>query len=289
MSRAPRLLGAAVVLLSLAALAAGNEATYDLRGPAPKKGQKITQKGTFKLTDGKNTTDDGTESTTLDISQSGAGDEEEEVLAVEGRKVTKARLKIGKAYSEVTVTVGGKEQVAKETRALSGETVVMEKVKGKWKKELAGGGKPTEKQKQELEKIEPPADEGLTYPDKKVAKGHKWDVKPEHAARLLGGDLTGVTGKATGHFRAVEKVSGESCAVIDFEMDLKGTPASGDKTTTLSFKGKSTVHRSLKSGVDLKLKTEGSMRMRSKFEEGGKTVETDLRGKLTWVRTASVK
>lgn len=281
------ILAAALAGLSLAAVAAGGGPTYDLRGPAPRKGQKVTRKGALALTGGKLTADDGAGSSTYDVALSGAAEEELEVLAVEGRQVTRARLKFGKAASEVAVTLGGKERKARETKALSGETVLLERVKGKWKKELAGG-KPTAKQAGELEGLDAPADEGLSYPETKAARGHRWDVKPAQVARLLGGGLTGLTGKASAHFRAVEKLGGEECAVIDFELDVRGTSAGGDKAA-LSFKGTSTVHRSLKSGVDLKIETAGSMRLSSKATEGGKAVESDLRGKLRWVGTAGVK
>src|SRR5262249_36599033 len=151
----------------------------------------------FKLKDGKATTDDGTESSTIDIALAGAGEEELEVLAVDGREVTKARLKIAKADSEVTLTAGGKDRTTREKKAPAGHTRVVEKAKGKWKKELVGVAKPTDKQAKELDELDTPVDDGLIYPEKKVAKGHKWDVKPEHVTRLLGGNLTGVTGKAS--------------------------------------------------------------------------------------------
>ena len=68
--------------------------------------------------------------------------------------------------------------------------------------------------------LDTPADESRIYPDKKVARGHKWAVAPAQFARLLGANVTGVTGKASAHFRAVEKVNGEGVYGTEFALAL---------------------------------------------------------------------
>src|SRR5688572_24455078 len=82
--------------------AAQDDKTYDLRGPAPKVNQEYVSKMTMKIKDADATLKVGGMTLDLKMSMDVVGEEEQKVLAIDGRNVTKSRSKIVKERADIT-------------------------------------------------------------------------------------------------------------------------------------------------------------------------------------------
>ncbi len=184
-------------LVSLAGLvvagvpcARGAEDTkYDLRGPAAKKGQIITSTESSSTKDGKATFAALGKETTVDMDISNTTEVRLEVLAMDGRQITKAKVKVVKKKTKTTIRLGGKDKEQEEDDALVGEEVLMFKAKEGWKKTLGDEAKPTEKQAKSLKNLEAPLSNDPLYPEEKVAVGHEWDVEVGKLGALMGSSI----------------------------------------------------------------------------------------------------
>ena len=162
-------------ILGLAALLAGamglgraaQDETYDLRGPAPVKGQVYVNKSVMKVKNANVTVKVGGQALELKQSMTMSGDEEEKVLAVSGRQVTKSQAKVIKDVVDTVADFGGQKQSDSKKNELQGEVIISERTgEGKWKHSLVDN-KPTDDQKKELDKrLGPESDDDL-YPDRK--------------------------------------------------------------------------------------------------------------------------
>src|SRR5581483_9419558 len=150
--------GLAVVLAAAGAwtkpAVAQDDKTYDLRGPAPEKGQVYLSKMTLKITDADTTLKVMGQTLKLKMSMNMIGEEEQKVLAVEGRDVTKCQTKVVKERAEITADIGGGQTMTEPT-ALEGEIILSTRKvdkdgKVKWEHSLLDN-KPTDKQKKELD------------------------------------------------------------------------------------------------------------------------------------------
>src|SRR5438876_7845208 len=253
---------AAAIILALAVnlTRAKDDETYDLRGPAPKKGQVTVSKTTFKIKNADVALKIG--GMKLDAKQTLTAVEEDEVkvLAVEGRQTTKAQTKVTKEEVETSTSLGGQEMNDKKAGDLDGEVFISERTgEGKWKHSLVDN-KPTDKQKKELDKRVGPENEDDLYPAGKVKVGHTWTVDAAALQRVFGGSITDLKGKLKMKFVKIEEVNGETCAVIEAVGVIKGVAKEdeGDLDVELDMKG--TTWRSVKTGLDVKDKASGKIK-----------------------------
>lgn len=281
----PCLLGCLVLSASLRAAADG----YDLRGPGPVKGQVTVTTATFTITDA--TVRFGVGGMTLEAKQTLRAVQEEhvKVLAIEGRQATKVQTKVVKDQTETTTTIGGQNLDEKKPGELQGEVIISERVgNGKWKHVLVDT-QPTEKQKKELDKRVGPENDDELYPAGKVQPGHAWTVDAKVLQRIFGGSITDLKGKLELKFVRVEELDGEPCAVIEMKGKITGVAKEdeGDLDIELDLKG--TTWRSLKSGLDVKDKVSGRVRMSGRVTMDGSEVDIVLTGPVTIETTAKRK
>jgi hypothetical protein len=125
---------------------AQDDKTYDLRGPAPIKGQVLVSTMKLKIKDADTALKVAGQTLNLKMTMDMIGEEEQKVLAVKGRDVTKCQSKIIKERAEISTDFGGGMTMTQPTE-LEGEIVISERTgEHKWKHSLVDT-KPTEKQK----------------------------------------------------------------------------------------------------------------------------------------------
>lgn len=282
---------AVAVVVGLVGTAAARQdgAEYDLRGPAPTKGQVLVHKSTFKIKDAKVAIKAA--GVVLDAKQTLTAVEEEEVkyLAVEGRQVTKAQTRMMKEHVTTVTSLGGNDMEDEKDGDLQGEIIVSERTgPGKWKHTLVDS-RPNAKQKKELDKrVGPESDDDL-YPAGKVKVGHKWTVDASALQRVFGGSITELKGKLNMRFVRVEAVDGEECAVVESKGKITGIAKEdeGDLNVELDLDG--LTWRALKSGIDVKDQAKGRIRMSGKVDMDGQSLDLDLSGPITIEGTVRLK
>ena len=231
---------AAVAILTASGVARADDGdSYNLRGPAPEKGQVIVKKTTFKMKDADLILKVGDKA--LDAKQSITSDEEEEikVMAVTGRQVTKTLSTVTRDRGTVVTNTGGEDSKEDKTGDLEGAVILSDRTgPGKWKHHLVDE-KPTEKQQKDLNKRAGLESDDVQYPEAKVKVGHAWVVDGASLNGLIGGSITDLKGKLNMKFVKLEKVDGEMCAVIESAGVLKGIlkQEEGDMTVDLDMKG----------------------------------------------------
>lgn len=266
---------------------ADDEAGYDLRGPAPKKGMVWHTKSTMRVKNADVTVKAGGETIKLKQTLTVTTEEEEKVLAVEGRQVTKSRAKVIKDQTEVTAD--GEKKV--ETNELEGEVIVSERTgEGKWKHTLVDN-KPTDKQKKELDKRIGPENDDDLYPAGKVKVGHAWTVDAAAMKRFFGNSFTDVKGKLKQKFVRVEEVDGEECAVIESSGPIRAKMPDddADEPMDVEFDLKATAWRSLKTGIEVKSKYTGSIRIAGKQKVDDIKADIVIAGPLTGESSTKLK
>ncbi|MBN9517387.1 hypothetical protein J0H58_02535 [bacterium] len=282
---------AVAVVVGLAGTAAARQdaAEYDLRGPAPVKGQVVVKKSTFKIKDAKVAIK--VAGMVLDAKQTLTAVEEEEVkfLAVEGRQVTKAQTRMMKEHVTTVTTLAGQDMDDEKDGDLQGEVIISERTPaGKWKHTLVDS-RPTAKQKKELDKRVGPENDDDLYPEGKVKVGHKWTVDASALQRVFGGSITELKGKLGMRLVRVEMFDGEECAVVESKGKITGVAKEdeGDLNVELDMEG--LTWRSLKTGLDVKDTAKGRIRMSGKVEMDGQALDLDLSGPITIDGTAKLK
>lgn len=288
------LFGTAAVLVAALGLGrAADDTTYDLRGPAPMKGQVLVVKGTAKIKDADTTMKAAGETIALKLTLDATSEEETKILAVDGRNVTKAQTKVVKERSDATATVAGMDVNQSEPGSLEKETIISERDGKKWKHALADG-KPTEKQKKELDGRDGPENGDDLYPKDKVKAGHTW--KADAAAlpkglALFHNSFSDVKGSVEAKFVKVEEVDGESCAVIEWtgkitaKMKDEGEPNADVEITDLKI----TTHKSLKTGVNVKEKFTGKLKLTGNQKMGDVKVDITMTGPFSGEATTKLK
>jgi hypothetical protein len=247
--------GGAILLLGLASWveAVQGGKTYDLRGPAPRKGLTLETHTTLRIKDADTTLKVMGQSLNMKMSMTMVSEEEQKVLEVQGREVTKSQARIRKERAIITSDFGGGMEITQPTE-LEGQTIISELVgKGKWKHRLVDA-QPTEKQKKELDnRIGLENDDDL-YPAEKVAVGHEWEVPAEALRKLFGNAIVNVSGKVKQKFVKVETVDGEECAVIESQGKIKGKMKNedGEPTIDVEMEMRGRAWRSLRTGVEIK-------------------------------------
>jgi hypothetical protein len=260
--------------------------TYDLRGPGPKKGQVIASTSTLKMKDSNLELSVQAQKIKLRQTMVVTTEEEEEILEVKGREVTKTKALVVKELTKTSMEGGDTEEKAGE---LEGETILTERAKdGTWTHKLAEG-KATEEQEKELKKRNGPENEDEIYPEGKVPVGHTWKVDAAKMKSLTGGTFTDVKGKMDQTFLKVEKVNGEECAVVETKGTMTGKMKDDDGTPDVELKITSTSWRSLKTGLELKGNFKGTIRIEGKTKINDEEVDMKLTGPIEGSSAAKLK
>jgi hypothetical protein len=289
------LAGGLAALLSLAAgvgkTTAQDDKTYDLRGPGPTKGQVFLTKQTLKIKDADTTLKIMGMTLKVKVTMDVVGEEEQKVLTVDGRNVTKSQSKIIKERADVSTDLGGMNMTQTMPTELEGEVVISERIgEGKWKHSLVDT-KPTDKQKKELDNRNGIENDDDLYPAEKVKVGHSWKVDAKALTKLFGNSFTEVKGELKQKFLKIEDVGGEECAVIESTGLVKGKMKDEDGQPTLDVEMDLKVisWRAVKTGVDVKEKFEGKIKLAGTQKIDDAKVEITLSGPLTGEGTTKIK
>jgi hypothetical protein len=275
-------IGAAAVLFAALNLSrAADDETYDLRGPAPKEDQVFVSKGTMKIKDADTTMKIAGMEIALKLDLLVTSEEESKILAVKGREVTKCRTKIIKERADMTATFGGQEMSHTEPTALEKEIIISERDGKKWKHSLVDN-KPTDKQKKELDSRNGIENDDDLYPAEKVKVGHTWTVDAAALNKLLGNSFTEVKGKVNQKFTKVEKVDGEECAVVDSTGKITAKmKEDGEPSVDVEMDLKVTTWKSIKTGLAVKEKYSGKIKLSGTVKMDDAAVEMTLSGPLS--------
>jgi hypothetical protein len=282
-------IGMALLLAGAVQISAREDEAVSLRGPAPKKGEVTVSKTVFKIKDADVKLN--VAGMKIEAKQTLTATEEEEVkvIAVEGRQATKVQTRITKEKVDSTTSLGGQTMDESKDGDLQGEVIVSERSKdGKWKHALVDN-KPSDKQKKELDKRVGPENDDELYPEDKVKVGHTWTVDAAALQRIFGGSITDLKGKIKMKFVKIEDVDGEPCAVVEAFGVIKGIAKEDEGTLDVEMDMKGTTWRSLKTGIDVKDKASGTMKMGGKIEMDGVKVDLVLEGPFTIDSTAKKK
>lgn len=279
----------AVLLAALNLGRAADDETFDLRGPAPEKGQVFVSKGTLKIKDADTTMKVAGQTIDLTINLVVTSEEEAKVLAVDGRNVTKCQTKIIKERVDVTANFGGMKMDHTEPTALEKETVISERDGKKWKHVLVDS-KPTEKQKKELDSRNGIENDDDLYPKEKVKVGHTWQVDAAALTKMLGNSFSDVKGKLDQKFVKVEDVDGEKCAVIESSGKITAKMKDdGEPTIDVEMEMKVTTHKSLKTGVAVKEKFTGKIKLEGTQKMDDVKVDIKMSGPISGDSTTKLK
>jgi hypothetical protein len=283
-------IGAVAVLFSAVSLSrAADDDTFDLRGPAPKKGQEFVSKGTLKIKDADTTMKVMGQEITLKITLNVTSEESAKVLTVDGREVTKCQVKVVKERADVTANLAGVEMTQTEPTALEGETIISERDGKKWKHSLVDT-KPSEKQKKELDNRNGIENDDDLYPKDKVKVGHTWTVDAAALTRLLGNSFTDVKGKLDQKLVKIEDVDGEKCAVIESSGKISGKMKDdGEPTIDVEMELKITTYKSLASGVPVKEKFTGKIKLEGTQKVEDVKAEIKMSGPISGETTTKLK
>lgn len=252
---------------------------YDLRGPAPKKGQAFVDHSVFTMKNANIAIGIGGIKLEGKMDMVHTTDKEIEFLGIDGRKVVKLRTKVLKDETKRKTTINGESMDETEKRELTGEIVFSEQIKDKWKHTL-DDTKPSEKQLKELKNFDEPIPDDDLYPEQKIKVGHVWDVSAEALKKVLGSKVEKIAGKGKSKFLRIEKVGNEECAVVETELEIKATMKEDENNIDVDLKGKITIHRSIKYCVDLKSTMEGTATFEGKIDEDGMKADIKFSGKL---------
>lgn len=275
-------IGAVAVLVGALNLSrAADDETYDLRGPAPKEDQVFVSKGTMTIKDADTTMKIAGQELALKLTLVVTSEEEAKVLEVKDREVTKCRTKVVKERADVTATFGGQEMSQTEPTALEKEIIISERDGKKWKHALVDN-KPNEKQKKELDSRLGIENDDDLYPKDKVKVGHTWTVDAAALNKLLGNSFTEVKGKVNQKFTKVEEVDGEKCAVVDSTAKITAKmKEDGEPSVDVEMDLKITTWKSLKTGVSVKDKYSGKIKLAGTVKMDDAAVEMTLSGPLS--------
>ncbi|HJZ59239.1 MAG TPA: hypothetical protein VKE74_30115 [Gemmataceae bacterium] len=293
MRRTKWAIGLAVVLAGATGVssAARHDEEYDLRGPAPKKGQVYSSKMVLRIKDADMEVKLGGQSLKLKQTLVATTEEEEKVLAVEGRQVTKSQARIIKDQVDITADFMGMKMSEKHSNELEGEVIISERTaEGKWKHILVDT-KPTDKQKKELAKRLGPENDDELFPEGKVKVGHTWTVDAAEMKRFFGNSFTEVKGKMNQKFLKVEEAEGEECAVIESSGKIRARMKDddGEPGLNVDLEMTTTTWRSLKTGVEVKGTFKGKIRMAGKQKIDDNEADVVIDGPIDGTSSTKLK
>jgi hypothetical protein len=277
-------IGAAVVLFAALGFGRAQDDTFDLRGPAPQKGQVLVSKSTLKIKDADTVMRAAGEKVELKLTFLVTVEEEAKVLEVDGRNVTKCQIKIARDRTETSAS--GLNQT--EPSVLEKETVISTRDGKKWKHALEGT-EPNDKQKKELADRNGIENDDDLYPKEKVKVGHTWTVGAAALNKMMGNSFSDLKGKVDQKFVKVEDLDGEKVAVVESSGKITGKMKDdGEPTIDAELDLKITTWRSLKSGIAVKEKYEGKISLNGTVKEENVKVEMMLTGPLAGEATTKL-
>ena len=280
---------AAMLFVALDLGRAADDDKFDLRGPAPEVNQKFISKGTLKIKDADTTMKVAGQTISLKLNLVVTSEEEAKILAVKGRDVTKCQTKIIKERADVTATFGGEDMTHTEPTALEKETVISERDGKKWKHVLVDT-KPTDKQKKELDSRNGIENDDDLYPKEKVKVGHTWEVDAAALSKLLGNSFSDVKGKLKQKFVKIEEIDGEKVAVVESVGKITGKMKDdGVPTVDAELDLKLTTWKSIKTGVAVKEKFDGKIKLAGKVKMDDIEAEMTLSGPISGDSTTKLK
>jgi hypothetical protein len=243
--------------------------SYDLRGPAPIKGQVTQNKMNLKIKDATTTIHiAGDKPIVLKTAMEVVHEREQEFLEIEGRSVAKYRIKIIKDRTELGFEGMPKSDPIRSE--LEGESIIGERIDGpKWKHSLVRGN-PSENQKAELEKRPGFESDDELYPSEKIKVGDTWNIEAVSLTRLFDDSFSDLSGEIKRTFMKVEEIDTEECALIQSSGVVKGKmkDETGAPSMLMEMDLKLTSWRSLKTGISVKEQFEGKIKL-----SGTQTVE----------------
>jgi hypothetical protein len=267
---------------------AADDETFDLRGPAPMKGQVIIYESkeydkdaVRKIKTGDNTIEDRFDDVTTKRT-------EVEILAVDGQQILRTRTKVLKDSTEES-RQKGKRTVRRTTpNKLDGQYIYSELTAKGWKHSLEDA-QPTAEQKKALAEYHPFKIEDVLLPEGKFKVGHEWKIDAAQFQKLFGTKVSDMTGGGKGKFVKVEKDGDDLLAVLEFDFDIAGKMNDDGLTLEMKLAAKGTTKRSLKTGHDLFAKSEGKLSLKGKGEVDGEKIEVDFTSKVLEEETWKLK
>src|SRR5262249_51282848 len=178
-----------------------------------------------------------------------------------------------------------------ESTALEGEIIISERTAdGKWKHSLLDT-KPTDKQKKELDYRNGIENDDELYPAEKVKVGHEWTVKASALTKLFGNSFTDVKGELKQKFLKVEKVDGDDGEVIEARGVVKGKmkDEDGEPALDVEMDLKVTAWREIRTGLEVKGKFEGKIKLSGKQKIDDAAVDITLSGPFSGESTGKMK
>jgi hypothetical protein len=274
-------------LTALAGCSAGPP--QDLRGPGRQKGQAFRTEDKLVLKNGKMVMSAGLQKQegTCDLTWSIV--EDYRILEVEGGLVTKQETTVIRDDTIMSIRAEGQNESMTERGPLLGEKILRECRGDKWSNTLVGK-EPTAKQRTELKILGPLEDSTDLYPEGKVKPGHTWSIEPARLRKLIGPSFTSLSGTASLTFVKTTSLDGESCALIDLTMDIKGKALEEDNSeTTVELSVKGPEYRSLRSWYNIKSTLSGTMKKSGTVAEQGQRVQFEVSGPVTIETIAKLK
>ena len=137
-----------------------------------------------------------------------------------------------------------------------------------------------------------------SYPAGVVQVGHTWAVEASALAGNFGGWLAEPEGALDAKFVRVETVGGEECAVVETAGTATGRSkafatvqgdGAGAQTGEAEFEVRSTVYRSLKTGLDVKSSYSGKVKITVKVAAGESDIEIVIAGPVSGEETRTAK
>jgi hypothetical protein len=271
--------GALLVAVALTGCSAGPPQL--LRGPARQKGEASRTEFRMTLKNGKIVLRGGGQSTEGTWSMTSTAVEDDEFLEVEGRQVTKLRTTVlTDDYSE-SMKIEGETQNKSEPGPLLGETILRQRLGGKWKNTLVGKD-PTPKQQKELDALPERENDDDLLPEDPVKPGYTWKLDATRLRKHFGSSCTGLTGESKKTFVRTTTFGGEECLLIDIVMDVKGKMLDDDNNELdVELKAKGSAHQSLRTGYDVRTTMTGTMKMSGTVLENGQRVHIEMSGEVT--------
>jgi hypothetical protein len=221
---------------------------HDLRNRKLAAGTVLLVKEVSRMSDGVMEIDaGGPEKRKMNVST--AKEQRVELLAVEGnRRVTKQRVTWVKFSQKMDDGA-----VSDQKNPLGGRTMVFELKKGGWESKGPEEGGP-------LAGLTAWSADDVLFPARRVKPGDTWDVPEKelkaHFKEVMKADLD--VAAAKGRFKAVEVVGGESCAVVEVELRIKGKMEMNGSSVTIDSAGKMILWRSLRTGLNVRATTDAS-------------------------------
>ena len=289
MRATPWAMGIAVVLTGTISLTRGDDTGYELRGPSPTAGQIVISMTTMKIDQAEMAIKAGNQNIKATQTLTSTDEQEIKYLAVKDRQVTKVQTKIIREKVQTVVNLGGMDKKESKSGDLEGEIIISERTgPAKWKHTLIDT-RPTDKQKSELEKRLGPENQDELYPAGQVKIGHTWTVDATALQRMFGGSITNLKGKLQMKLVKTESVNGEPCAVIESAGKITGVTKEDESTLDVELDLKGTTWRSIQTGLDVKDKAEGRIKMSGQIKMDGVDLGLTLEGPLTITASSKFK